>query len=96
MNRHQYLLSKLAEEAAEVAQIVLKTQQFGASEVYPQQDLTNAERIHLELDDLYAVVEMLNKEYSFGYSPSRKRIETKKKKVNYYCEFAKSLGEVTE
>lgn len=29
MDRIQYLLSKIAEEASEIAQIALKTQQFG-------------------------------------------------------------------
>ena len=32
LTRYQYLLTKLAEEASEIAQIALKTQQFGADE----------------------------------------------------------------
>lgn len=34
MNREQYLLGKLAEEGSEVAQMALKTQQFGLDDVY--------------------------------------------------------------
>lgn len=52
MNHLQHYLTKLAEEGSEVAQIALKTQQFGADEVMPGQPLNNFERCHLELDDL--------------------------------------------
>lgn len=50
MNQLQHLLTKLAEEGAEVAQIALKTQQFGPNEVMPGQPLDNFERCHHELD----------------------------------------------
>ena len=53
MNRLQYLLTKLAEEANEVGQIALKTQQFGVDEGMPGQPFTNAERTHQELNDLF-------------------------------------------
>lgn len=46
MTRLQLLLSKLAEEGAEVAQIALKTAQFGIEETCPSQPFTNAERAH--------------------------------------------------
>lgn len=48
----QHLLGKLAEEGSEVAQIALKTQQFGLSEKCPGQPFDNAERTHQELDDI--------------------------------------------
>jgi len=62
----------------EVGQISLKTQQFGLSEMCPDQPYTNAERMHHELDDLMAAIEMLNEEFHFGYVPNRDRIEAKK------------------
>ena len=65
MNHLQHYLTKLAEECSEVAQIALKTQQFGPGEVMPGQPLNNFERCHLELDDLWAMVEELNEK--FGY-----------------------------
>lgn len=94
MNRLQLLLNKLAEEGSEVAQIALKTAQFGIDEVMAGQPFTNAERAHQEIDDLMAMVEMLNDEFGFGYVQSRERIEAKKIKVNLYAEKSISLGMV--
>ena len=88
----QYYLTKLAEEGAEVAQIALKTQQFGPGEVMPGQPHTNYERCHQELDDLMAVVEELNARFDFGYVPSRERIEAKKAKVRKFLAYSYDLG----
>jgi len=95
MNRTQLLLAKLAEEGAEVAQIALKTQQFGIEETCPGQSDTNAQRTHKELDDLWAAVEMLNDECGFGYIPNRARIDAKKAKVNAYAAHSANLGMLT-
>lgn len=94
MNRLQLLLTKLAEEGSEVAQIALKTQQFGFNESCPGQPFTNAERTHQEIDDLMAMVEMLNEEFGFGYIPNRERIEAKKTKVNKFAAYSVELGMV--
>lgn len=94
MNRLQLLLTKLAEEGSEIAQIALKTQQFGLHEVCPGQPFSNAERTHQEIDDLMAIVEMLNDEYGFGYEPSRERRDAKKIKVNKYAAYSAELGQV--
>ena len=82
MNQLQHYLTKLAEECAEVAQIALKTQ------------LSNFERVHLELDDLWAMVEELNDKFGFGYTPNRERIEAKKAKVRKYLGYSIHLGMV--
>lgn len=95
MDGLQYYLTKLAEEAAEVAQIALKAQQFGPKEVMPGQPLNNFERCHFELDDLQGIIEELNEYYSFGYIPNRERIEEKKKKVRKFLKYSESLGMVT-
>lgn len=94
MNHLQYYLGKLAEEGSEVAQIALKTLQFGSSEVMPGQPLNNFERCHLELDDLNAMIEELNEKFGFGYIPNRERIEAKKAKVKKYLDFSMHLGMV--
>lgn len=94
MNHLQHYLTKLAEEGSEVAQIALKTQQFGPAEVMPGQPLNNFERCHLELDDLWAVVEELNEKFGFGYAPNRQRIEAKKVKARKYLDFSIHLGMV--
>lgn len=86
----------MAEEASEVAQIALKTQQFGFNEVYPGQPLTNKERVHLELNDLIAVVAMLNTEFDFGFSPDEEQGLAKKNKVNKYYNLSVTLGEVND
>lgn len=95
MNRLQYLLGKLAEEASEVSQIALKTQQFGLHEVYSEQSFTNSERIHQEINDLMAIIEILNEEFKFGYGIDRGHITNKKIKVNKYYEYSRTLGEVS-
>lgn len=92
LTKLQHLLTKLAEEGAEVAQIALKTQQFGPDEVMPGQPLTNFQRCHLELDDIAAVVELLNANHAFGYTQSRERIEAKKMKMAKYLAFSAALG----
>lgn len=96
MTRLQLLLAKLSEEGSEIAQIALKTQQFGLHEACPGQPFTNAERTHHEIDDLMAAVEMLNEEYGFNYQPNRERIEAKKAKVNKFAAYSVELGLVTQ
>lgn len=95
MNRQQLLLAKLAEECSEVAQIALKTQQFGLDEKRPGQPYANRERIHQEINDMLAVIEMLNKEFNFDFKPSRLKILNKKKKINKYADYSVRLGQVT-
>lgn len=92
MNQLQHLLIKLAEEGSEVAKIALKTSQFGPDEVMPGQPFNNFQRCHQELDDLWAMVEMLNDQYGFGYAPSRDRIDAKKEKVRKYLGYSICLG----
>ena len=94
MNHLQHYLTKLAEEGAEVAQIALKTQQFGPCEVMPGQPFNNFERCHQELDDLWAMVEELNEKFGFGYAPNRERMEAKKTKAQKYLLFSIHLGMV--
>lgn len=94
MNHLQHYLTKLAEECSEVAQVALKTQQFGPGEVMPGQPFNNFERCHQELDDLWAMVEELNDQFGFGYTPSHERIEAKKAKVRKYLGYSIHLGMV--
>lgn len=94
MDRLQLLLCKLAEEASEVAQIALKTQQFGLNAKYPGQPFTNAEMIYKELDDLMAILSMLNQRRLFNYKQNAENIAEKIIRVEKYAEYSKSLGEV--
>ena len=92
MNREQYLLGKLAEEGSEVAQMALKTQQFGLDEVYI--DESNRQRLHGELNDLLTIVYLLNEEFNFQFSLSNSYAETKIKKIDKYYQYSIQLGRV--
>ena len=92
MNRLQHLLIKLAEESSEIAQIALKTSQFGPDSKYPGQPLNNFQLCHKEIDDLLGVIEMLNERFSFGYEPNRENIETRKRKVDYFLSCSIEIG----
>lgn len=94
MDRIQFLLCKLSEEASEVAQIALKNQQFGLNQVWPEQSYSNKERAHQELNDLLAIVDMLNEESDFNYTPDKMEIEAKKVKVNKYYDKSITLGQI--
>lgn len=53
-------LAMLAEEANEVAQIAMKTIRFGYDSVDPRDGITNTTKLISELQDLLAVVGLLN------------------------------------
>ena len=96
MNYSQYLLIKLAEEASEIAQVALKTAQFGLDEIYPNLTETNAERIYSELNDLAAIVIMLNNdEAPFNFSLDFTKMAAKQEKVSKYLQYSVDLGHVT-
>ncbi len=87
MNRTEHLLVKLMEECAEVAQEASKAAIFGLDEVMPGQPLTNSQRVERELNDLWAVIEML------GLTEvDRDAIAEKKIKVETYMNYARSIG----
>lgn len=96
MNRQQYLLNKLAEEATEVAQQALKAAQFGLDEAEPEQRKSNAERCHDEIDDMLGVIEMLNEEFGFNFQSQMDRRMMKKQKVNKYAAYSAELGLLKE
>jgi hypothetical protein len=58
------------------------------------QPLTNATRTHLELDDLVAVVRLLNKETDFDYMPNEQNIETKINKIAKFAEKSRTLKQL--
>lgn len=94
MTHEQFLLMKLAEEASEISQIALKTAQFGMTEKHPDMALNNKERIHLELNDLLAVVDELNTWTQFGFKENYAAKINKIEKLNKYLGYSVSLGKV--
>lgn len=97
MNKLQFLLEKLGEEAVEVAHIAAKIKQYGMfSNNNGQLDLTNKEHLIKELDDFNALVEMLNSHFDLGYTPHPVGLRDKKSKVYEGMNICLSLGTVTK
>jgi len=83
----QYLLVKLAEEATEVAQMALKTAQFGPTERYPKSPLNNEQRLSEEYTDMVAIVDMLLDE-GVKISISSDGLRDKKRKVSKWRRYS--------
>lgn len=72
MNLTQYLLGKLAEEAAEVAQMALKCQQFGMTDNFTGE--TNSDRLTGEIRDFLVILRLLQKIEAYTYlTPESKK-----------------------
>jgi hypothetical protein len=99
VNREQFLLVKLAEECAEVAQRAIKQIQFGKLEVQTGQQLTNAERLKQELIDLRNIVRLLQ---FYKEVPEITEVEeinaliAKRNKLQKYLKLSAELGELPE
>lgn len=98
MSNLQFLLTKLSEECNEVGQMAAKCQQFGLDEIYSGEGntLTNRQRLHIEIDDLLCMVQLLNEEEGFNYLPNENGLDKKKAKVFSYREYSIDLGMVEE
>ena len=92
MNRTEYLLTCLAEEAVEVAQRATKALRFGCDEVQPGQGLSNTQRIRQELNDLIAVAQMLEEAGVLVLPLEVDAIDRKKAKVAAFMEYSRSCG----
>ncbi len=108
MNRNQFLLTKLAEECAEVAQRALKQIQFGAQQIQTGSEvkdgtaapvkeagLTNAQRLFNEIVDFVIIVDLLYDANQLP-DPNIDFDEEKKNKIerlNKYLAFSRQLGE---
>ena len=95
MKIEQYLLVKLAEEASEIAQIALKTAQFGVHEKYHKLDEDNLERISGEFNDLLGVIELL-RDNNVYINTNFDKIADKKIKVKKYLKYSQDLGMVEQ
>lgn len=97
MNYTQFLLIKLAEEAAEISQIALKASQFGLQEKNPKLEWNNVECIYAELNDLLGIINILNSdsEIEFNFTPNNEAINAKKEKIKKYLQYSIDLGHVS-
>ena len=97
MTYRQYLLLKLAEECAEVAQRALKQMQFGRDEIQHDQELTNGQRLSQELIDLEAVKILLVHTQEIPdqrFQEYQNAVEKKHTKMKKYFDYSQSLGMV--
>lgn len=92
MTETEHLLDVAIEECAEIIQRVTKAKRFGLREVQPAQDLSNAQRIAYEVNDLIAVIDMLLPQLDWQDDEA---IEAKKAKVEKYLRYSEECGTLT-
>lgn len=97
LNLEQYLLAKLAEECAEIAQMALKSSYFGLDEVKQGGDISNRQRLNSEIDDLLIILTFMQVYRVFEYEPeSEKSTLAKKLKIEKYWDLATFRGNVVK
>ncbi len=99
MTRLELLLTILGEECNEVGQRCSKAIRFTLEEVEPNQSehqLSNAERIVYEFNDLVAVMEMLHEEGAVPRVIDREAILLKKQKVEKWLRYSEERGVLTK
>lgn len=95
MNTQEYLLTVLAEEAAEIIQAVSKIQRFGLNDVGPARSKTNADQLMHEFYDLQAVMQLLQMNQILPTDPPsavEDMIEYKQSKVTHYMNYSREQG----
>lgn len=95
MNRKELLLTILAEECVETAQRVSKAIRFTPEEVEPNQSatqLSNAERIVYEFNDIVAVMEMLQDEGVLPMVYDAGAVKLKKEKIEKWLKYSYDRG----
>lgn len=93
MNRVEYLLTKLAEECAEVAQRATKALCFGLDEIQPGQPLNNRQRIEHELTDLTVILDMLIDAGALKDDPiPKEEFAMRRAKVERFMEYSRKCG----
>jgi NTP pyrophosphatase (non-canonical NTP hydrolase) len=91
MNKTDYLLTCLAEEAGEITQAVGKSLRFGLEDGYPETSRTNRTDLQAELNDLFALVELLQNE-NVLIEADRAAIDCKKEKVLCWMKYSTECG----
>jgi len=99
MNTTEHLLTCLGEEGSEVAQDVAKALRFGLDDlnVLNPTGPTNRERIVMELNDLFAVMDMLIERKIIPADwcdPTR--THEKRMKVEKFLDYARSVGALSD
>ena len=88
MDLKDYYYTCLNEEAGEIVQAVCKCKRFGENSKFTVDGFSNIENLSKEINDLIAVVELLQEEgVSFEKLFDREEIEKKKKRVKYWLTY---------
>lgn len=95
MDKRQYILTKLAEEAAEVAQIALKAAQFGFNTRHPVSGKSNRKLLKNEIRDFFAYLRMLEENTDFRFDVTEEEIHARKLKAGITAANAVDSGNVT-
>ena len=88
MNKQQYFLMLLMEEASEVAQAASKCVRFTPEHAY--YDKSNIERLDVELTDFFTVLELV--EASTGYKFCRLASTDKLARITEYVNISQHMG----
>lgn len=94
MNLQQLMFLKLSEECNEVGQECSKIIQFGMDEVYAPIGKSNRDRLRAELQDLFAIVQILNEDHDLRFVPSPEAVEIKRLKIMHYAGYSAKLGQL--
>lgn len=95
MTRDEHLYTKLAEECSEVQHRLFKLLHFGPHEAEPGQSQTNIDRLRAEVDDLLAVVVILEIEGLLPEVTEKHAIAAgvaKRRKIDKYLAYSVDLG----
>lgn len=86
------ILDILIEECAEVTQRATKLLRFGRDEVQPGQDITNRDRLSLEVGDLLGMIEMAADRGLIDMRIARAAVPNKIAKVHLYMQHSPKDG----
>ena len=98
MNRLDHLLTILIEECAEVQKATTKILRFGLKEGHDPAAIkygNNLQKLHHEINDVFAMVEMLQAE-GLDLFPDHTLRKQKKDKVEKYLLYSKECGTLNE
>lgn len=96
MNNEQYLYMKLSEESSEISKECMKIMQFGLDSRNPDTGVSNIDALNMEINDLLAIIELLQDEGYFTFEKDETHIENKKLKVSRFRNFSRDLGYVSK
>lgn len=97
MNKVEWLLSKVAEEANEVAQVALKAQKYGLEGVKPGSDKSNLDFLQEEYLDLITAIHMLENHLGMVIDNHtwKQRLDKRQRVINM-MEISRKIGKLDE